>query len=55
MKNTEAPKTGTAEDGAARHRVTQRPRQPLPPDPGDIVDDAERDEAAMPRPITEGR
>ena len=55
MKNTEPPKTGTAEEGVARHRIKRRPAAPLPRDPGDIVDDAERDEAATPRPVTEDR
>jgi hypothetical protein len=55
MKSNQTPKPGTAEEGVARHRIRKRPEEPLPRDPGDIVDDAERDEAAMPRPVTEDR
>jgi hypothetical protein len=55
MKSDKTPKTGTAEEGVARHRIKQRPEEPLPRDPGDIADDANRDEAAIPRPVTEDR
>lgn len=51
----DTPKTGTAEEGVARHRIRQRPQEPLTHDPGDIADTAERDEAATPRPVSEDR
>ena len=56
MKTDRTPPVGTAEEGVARHRIRRdRAPEPTTRDPGDIVDDAERDEAAMPRPVTEQR
>jgi hypothetical protein len=54
MKTDRTPPVGTAEEGVVRHRIRRdKAPEPLPRDPGDIVDDAERDEAAMPRPLNE--
>lgn len=53
-RTDQAPPVGTAEEGVARHRIRQdQGRETIPRDPGDIVDDANRDEPAMPRPLTE--
>jgi hypothetical protein len=52
--DNETPPVGTAEEGVARHRIhPDGGRETIPRDPGDIVDDASRDEPAMPRPVTE--
>ena len=53
--NRAPPPIGTAEEGVVRHPVRQRPQEPLSRDPGDIVDDANRDQAATPRPVEENR
>jgi hypothetical protein len=57
MKRTETRPGGIVERGVAVHRIRKEQSRDtvMPPDSGDIVDDAERDEAAQPLPIFEDK